>query len=85
MKIALLSDLHLSVQAMPPPPTTADVVVLAGDLSRPSGAMVPVPATNFPPLSSPGVSLSTMPRLNIIPALGPPTPSSEKSMANGAS
>ncbi len=39
MKIALLSDLHLSVQAMPPPPTTADVVVLAGDLSRPSGAI----------------------------------------------
>lgn len=39
MKIALLSDLHLSVQAMPPPPTTADVVVLAGDLSRPAGSI----------------------------------------------
>ena len=39
MKIALLSDLHLSVQAMPPPPTDADVVVLAGDLGRPAAAI----------------------------------------------
>ena len=39
MKIALLSDLHLSVQAMAPPPTDADVVVLAGDLARPAAAM----------------------------------------------
>ena len=39
MKIALLSDLHLSLQAMAPPPTNADVVVLAGDLSRPAGAI----------------------------------------------
>ena len=39
MKIALLSDLHLSVQAMAPPPTQADVVVLAGDLARPAAAM----------------------------------------------
>ena len=28
MKIALLSDLHLSVQPMEPPPTDADVVVV---------------------------------------------------------
>ncbi len=39
MKIALLSDLHLSVQAMPAPPTQADVVVLAGDLQRPQQGM----------------------------------------------
>ena len=39
MKIALLSDLHLSVQAMNAPATDADVVVLAGDLHRPAGAI----------------------------------------------
>lgn len=39
MKIALLSDLHLSVQPMEPPATDADVVVLAGDLQRPAQAM----------------------------------------------
>jgi len=35
----LLSDLHLSVQAMPPPTVEADVLVLAGDLHRPAGAI----------------------------------------------
>src|SRR4051812_494384 len=39
MKIALLSDLHLSVQPLPAPPTEADVVVLAGDLGRPAAAI----------------------------------------------
>ena len=39
MKIALLSDLHLSVHPMDAPPTQADVVVLAGDLHRPAQAM----------------------------------------------
>ena len=39
MKIALLSDLHLSVQAMAAPATHADVVVLAGDLHRPAAAI----------------------------------------------
>jgi len=39
MKIALLSDLHLSVHPMAPPETEADVIVLAGDLERPAGAM----------------------------------------------
>ena len=33
---------------------------------------MPVPATNAPPVSAPGVSLSTMPSANIRPALGPP-------------
>lgn len=39
MKLALLSDLHLSVQAMPAPRIDADVVVLAGDLARPAAAI----------------------------------------------
>jgi len=39
MKIALLSDLHLSVHAMDAPATDADVAVLAGDLHRPAGAI----------------------------------------------
>ncbi|MEO7853337.1 MAG: metallophosphoesterase, partial [Rubrivivax sp.] len=39
MKIALLSDLHLSLQAMDAPATNADVVVLAGDLHRPAAAI----------------------------------------------
>lgn len=39
MKISLLSDLHLSVHPMPAPRTDADIVVLAGDLSRPAGAV----------------------------------------------
>jgi len=39
MKIALLSDLHLSVQALPPPLVNADVLVLAGDLHRPAAAI----------------------------------------------
>ena len=39
MKIALLSDLHLSVQPLPLPQTDADVVVLAGDLQRPAQGM----------------------------------------------
>ena len=39
MKISLLSDLHLSVHPMAHPHTDADVVVLAGDLWRPAGAI----------------------------------------------
>lgn len=39
MKIALLSDLHLSVHPLPHPRTDADVYVLAGDLWRPAGAI----------------------------------------------
>ena len=32
----------------------------------------PVPATNLPPVRFMGSSLSTMPRANMSPALGPP-------------
>ncbi len=39
MRIALLSDLHLSMQSMPHPRIDADVVVLAGDVWRPAGAI----------------------------------------------
>lgn len=39
MKIALLSDLHLSVHPLAMPETDADVLVLAGDIWRPSEAM----------------------------------------------
>jgi Icc-related predicted phosphoesterase len=39
MKIALLSDLHLSLQPLELAPTRADVVVLAGDLGRPDTAI----------------------------------------------
>ena len=39
MKIALYSDLHLSVHPLELPPTSADVVVLAGGLQRPATGM----------------------------------------------
>jgi hypothetical protein len=39
MRIALLSDLHLSVHPFEPPRTDADVMVLAGDLGRPRAAI----------------------------------------------
>ena len=39
MKIALLSDLHLSMHPLDRPPTDADVVVIAGDLGRPKAAI----------------------------------------------
>ncbi|WP_415767237.1 metallophosphoesterase [Pseudomonas sp. ZB1P45] len=39
MRIALLSDIHLSVNALPFPDMDADIVVLAGDISRPATAI----------------------------------------------
>ncbi|WP_448108182.1 metallophosphoesterase [Pseudomonas azerbaijanoccidentalis] len=39
MRIALLSDIHLSVNAIPFPEVDADIVVLAGDISRPAAAI----------------------------------------------
>ena len=38
MKLHILSDLHLGVQGMAQPATDADVVILAGDISRPERA-----------------------------------------------
>lgn len=39
MKIQIISDLHLSVAGMPLPVTDADLVILAGDISRPQTAI----------------------------------------------
>jgi len=39
MRIALLSDIHLSSNAIPFPRVDADIVVLAGDISRPATAI----------------------------------------------
>ena len=39
MRIALLSDIHLSVNALPFPDVDADIVVLAGDIARPAAAI----------------------------------------------
>lgn len=50
MKIALLSDLHLSVQPLELPHTDADVVVLAGDLQRPAQGMAWARQFNRPTL-----------------------------------
>jgi hypothetical protein len=46
MKLNILSDLHLNVAPMDAPGTDADVVVLAGDIARPSAAVAW--ARNFP-------------------------------------
>ena len=50
MKIALLSDLHLSVQPLELPQTDADLVVLAGDLQRPEQGMAWARQFNRPTL-----------------------------------
>ena len=39
MRIAVLSDLHLTVADMPVPDVACDVVVLAGDIARPQQAI----------------------------------------------
>lgn len=39
LKLHILSDLHLSQAGFTPPPTDADVVVLAGDIARPPEAV----------------------------------------------
>ena len=38
MRVHILSDLHLSVRAMPSSPVQADVTILAGDIGRPASA-----------------------------------------------
>jgi Icc-related predicted phosphoesterase len=50
MKIALLSDIHLSVAFLPLPETSADVLVIAGDVGRPAPAMEWAKATCVPTL-----------------------------------
>jgi hypothetical protein len=53
--------------------------------TSPAESIVPVPAMISPPVIAPGVSLSTMPSANIMPALGPPTLSSCSSTSIGNS
>jgi hypothetical protein len=50
MKIALVSDVHLSVAFLPFPETDADVLVLAGDIARPAQALRWAGATRLPTL-----------------------------------
>lgn len=50
MKIALLSDVHLSVDFLPLPETAADVLVIAGDIARPGPAMEWVRSARIPAL-----------------------------------
>lgn len=50
MKIALLSDIHLSVAFLPLPETPADVLVIAGDVGRPAPAMDWAKAAGVPTL-----------------------------------
>lgn len=53
--------------------------------TAPAESMVPVPAKCLPPVRSPSVSVSMMPRANIVPAEGPPTLSSWIVTWNGKS
>ena len=39
MKLQVMSDLHLTVAPFEPPPTEADLIVLAGDIARPDQAI----------------------------------------------
>ena len=54
MKINILSDLHLNHQGLAHPDTDADVVVLAGDISRPQQAIDWAREFNRPVLYVPG-------------------------------
>ncbi len=54
MKIQVLSDLHLTVAAMEPPRTDADVVVLAGDIARSKQAIDWALALGQPVIYVPG-------------------------------
>lgn len=68
MRLNVLSDLHLSRGALPPPAADADVVVLAGDIARPAQALAWCGALGKPVLYVPGNhefyggSLSGVPR-----------------------
>lgn len=50
MRIALISDVHLSVNPIPFPHVDADVLVLAGDISRPERAMAWAKGSALPTL-----------------------------------
>ena len=50
MKVALVSDIHLSVDFLPFPSMEADVLVLAGDIARPADAIEWARSTQIPTL-----------------------------------
>ncbi len=54
MKLAVMSDLHLSVAPFVPPSTDADLIVLAGDIARPDAAMAWARGLGKPVLYVPG-------------------------------
>ena len=54
MRLAILSDLHLSVADMAVPPLECDVVILAGDLARPQQAMAWARQFSAPVIYVPG-------------------------------
>ena len=54
LRLHILSDLHLSVQGMPPPEVHADLTILAGDIARPAAAMQWAGSLGRPVLYVPG-------------------------------
>lgn len=54
MRLAILSDLHLSMAGMPVPQVECDVVILAGDVARPQQAMAWARQFNGPVIYIPG-------------------------------
>lgn len=54
MKLHVMSDLHLSVAPFEPPATVADLVILAGDVTRPEAAIHFARALGRPVLYVPG-------------------------------
>jgi predicted phosphodiesterase len=54
MKLNVLSDLHLSLGALPTPDNEADVIVLAGDIARPKEAIAWASGLAKPVLYVPG-------------------------------
>lgn len=54
MKLCVMSDLHLSVAPFEPPVTDADLVVLAGDVTRPEAAIAFARGLRKPVLYVPG-------------------------------
>ncbi|QIL44685.1 metallophosphoesterase [Acidovorax sp. HDW3] len=54
MRLHILSDLHLSVHPLALAPSTADLIVLAGDIDRPAAAMAWAQALGKPVIYVPG-------------------------------
>ena len=54
MRLAILSDLHLTVAGMPVPQVACDVVILAGDVARPQQAMAWAKQFTVPVIYVPG-------------------------------